>query len=481
MQAAYPAQLSRVASVRAHTALYARPDRVTALAHIVKALATRAQPLGSPQIARMTAANAAWIASFAGAGAALWATAPGGWREAAAALWLVAEILFWAAASFVRHPALNAPAPRRADVDRVRVAMRRFPSLARSFCIKDFARGWYLGAPWAALRRGNVEEFASWNLYHRAPADLAAAERAEVSEFVSGIEAAWGVALPEGHALEVGAMRWMWEPLRLAHKPLCVYLALEALHRLAGGVLQALGFRRAPVAGGFQVWAAPPLRPATAAAGRAVLQVTPRAEAPATPLPSPPTAPTTPPLSRDASARERCRRGSGSGSGNSAASLFASSPVHATPPLAAGSSPFAPPPAAASLPPPSPADHPGSAKLPVPVVFLHGVAPGGLLAYVHFIRALRAALPASPFAALEFPHVALRLAGWAAPDFDAVAAAAVVAARRLGGGRPACFVGASSRPFLRRASARFATSSAPFPPLISTLSAAPSRSIRTAL
>jgi hypothetical protein len=389
----------------------------------------------------MTAANAAWLASFAGAGAALWAAAPGGWRGAAAALWLV-EIVFWAGESFVRHPALNAPAPRRADVDRVRVAMRRFPSLASSFCIKDFARGWYLGAPWEALRRGNVEEFASWNLYHRAPADLAAAERAEVSEFVSGIEAAWGVALPEGHAPEVGAMRWMWEPLRLSHKPLFVFLALEALHRLAGGALWALGFRRAPSAGGFQVWAAPPLRPAAVATGRAAAPVTPRAAAPAMPLSSPPAAPMTPPLSREASARERCRRGSGSGSSSNAASLFAS-PMRATPPLAAGSSPFAPPPAA-SPPPSSPADRPGSAELPVPVVFLHGVAPGGLLAYVHFIRALRAALPASPFAALEFPHVALRLAGWAAPDFDAVAAAAVAAARRLGGGRPACFVGASS-------------------------------------
>ncbi len=45
----------------------------------------------------MTAANAAWLASFVGAGAALWVAAPGGWRGAAAAAWLAAEIIFFAA------------------------------------------------------------------------------------------------------------------------------------------------------------------------------------------------------------------------------------------------------------------------------------------------------------------------------------------------------------------------------------------------
>jgi hypothetical protein len=87
----------------------------------------------------------------------------------------------------------------------------------------------------------------------------------------------------------------------------------------------------------------------------------------------------------------------------------------------------------------------GSSTSLVPIVFLHGVG-FGVLPYLHFIRDVMKACPASPVIVLEMPHVALRLCKEAA-EIDAVAESAVNALKRLGAEK-ACFVGHSYGTFV---------------------------------
>lgn len=48
----------------------------------------------------------------------------------------------------------------------------RFLDLHRVMSIKDFLSGWFRGAPYEAVRRGNVEDFVAYGFYTRAMSQL---------------------------------------------------------------------------------------------------------------------------------------------------------------------------------------------------------------------------------------------------------------------------------------------------------------------
>ena len=58
------------------------------------------------------------------------------------------------------------------DGDRSAAVKRRFLDLHRVMSIRDFLSGWFRGAPYEAVRRGNVEDFVAYGFYTRSMSQL---------------------------------------------------------------------------------------------------------------------------------------------------------------------------------------------------------------------------------------------------------------------------------------------------------------------
>ena len=166
-----------------------------------------------------------------------------------------------------------------------------------------------MGAPFESLKRGNIEDFIAYGFYCQRPDDLAPEVRGplqalhkgscaggrqhlralravqvrrQLSEYITRIEAVWGVHFEEGRTPGLRFMAHLWEDLRYLWKPLAVrlgsklkaviapphlrghqqlpvragilqvcqavralqvHLAAEAMGLLTAGMLLALGFR----------------------------------------------------------------------------------------------------------------------------------------------------------------------------------------------------------------------------------------------
>jgi len=58
------------------------------------------------------------------------------------------------------------------DGERAAAVKRRFLDLHRVMSIRDFLSGWFRGAPYEAVRRGNVEDFVAYGFYTRSMSQL---------------------------------------------------------------------------------------------------------------------------------------------------------------------------------------------------------------------------------------------------------------------------------------------------------------------
>lgn len=72
---------------------------------------------------------------------------------------------------------------------------------------------------------------------------LSKSEKVHVEKFLDGVERAWGVNFPEGRNTGIRCMQWLWEPLRVYHKPLVMYIGTETLGRMTYALLWAMGFK----------------------------------------------------------------------------------------------------------------------------------------------------------------------------------------------------------------------------------------------
>ena len=75
-------------------------------------------------------------------------------------------------------------------------------------------------------------------------------------------EAAFGVSFPPGHHSGLRSMGHLFEPLRVLHKPLAVYLTIHALALSVDVVVACWGFRKRTV-GGVACWVRLPHRQTT--------------------------------------------------------------------------------------------------------------------------------------------------------------------------------------------------------------------------
>lgn len=116
---------------------------------------------------------------------------------------------------------------------------------------------WFLGAPFESLKRGNIKDFIAYGFYCQRPGDLAPEVRSfvslvslavetccrrprvcrrqllrallwavqvrrQLSEYITRIEAVWGVRFEEGRTPGLRFMAHLWEDLRYVWKPMAV-------------------------------------------------------------------------------------------------------------------------------------------------------------------------------------------------------------------------------------------------------------------
>ncbi|KAI8467743.1 MAG: hypothetical protein J3K34DRAFT_523459 [Monoraphidium minutum] len=216
-------------------------------------MAAAPTPAPHPARARRLALRAA-----AGAAAALLAAAAAALAAARAApaaqllaAWLAAEAAFgplWAS----RAAALGAaPAEHRPAGHDGAGALRRFLRLRRHFPLTEhYLRPWFLNAPLAAIKRGNVLEFMSYGFWYRTTDEVAAAGDLELLEgAVELLARESGIPLEDGHTPGLRYMSHLRDDLPAAYRPLAFYALTELLALMGRAAMWAAGFTR-HVAGG---------------------------------------------------------------------------------------------------------------------------------------------------------------------------------------------------------------------------------------
>jgi hypothetical protein len=112
--------------------------------------------------------------------------------------------------------------------------------------VSRFLSLWHRGVPANQLRRENMLRFLSAHFLYAELHELDDVHRAELEAMLRAVEAATGVAFPDGDTPAVSAMRVSMpaEPLRWVHFPLGVYVGLAAAHSAAHVAMLLAGFRR---------------------------------------------------------------------------------------------------------------------------------------------------------------------------------------------------------------------------------------------
>jgi pimeloyl-ACP methyl ester carboxylesterase len=150
---------------------------------------------------------------------------------------------------------LNRPITKYPDSTRVAVAMERFLNLHQVFQLDEFLTGWFLGAPIESIYRGNVEEFVAYGFFCQKLEDLTPEQLGLVQNFLSTAEERWNITFPPGFndSSDIKYMAHVWEPLRVQHKPLLIYIITEFAAKIAHFLLRWMGFQKGQQ-GAFISW-----------------------------------------------------------------------------------------------------------------------------------------------------------------------------------------------------------------------------------
>eukprot|EP01025_Chloroclados_australasicus_P062067 TRINITY_DN814_c0_g1_i4.p1 TRINITY_DN814_c0_g1~~TRINITY_DN814_c0_g1_i4.p1 ORF type:complete len:642 (-),score=23.88 TRINITY_DN814_c0_g1_i4:347-2272(-) len=138
-------------------------------------------------------------------------------------------------------------------------AFRRFLELSKFMQIEPFLQSWFLGTPYYRIKRGNAEEFFAYGFLYQNWDNLSREMRQWVKNAVREIEDKWNFCFPEGYENNLQFMAHLHEPLRVLHKPLAMYLAMESVGMLSCAVLWTWGFRFQRVNGMLMCWREKPV------------------------------------------------------------------------------------------------------------------------------------------------------------------------------------------------------------------------------
>lgn len=132
---------------------------------------------------------------------------------------------------------------------------RRFLQLGTNniFNINQFLNAWFCGASIETIRHGNVAELVAYGFFSLRPAHLTPGQAAEVDAFVLDVQHTFNCTFAPGYNPSLRFLSHLWQPLRVWHKPLALYAAIEGYAALSSLMLQCRGFVRHRH-GGFDVY-----------------------------------------------------------------------------------------------------------------------------------------------------------------------------------------------------------------------------------
>mmetsp|Transcript_41153 Transcript_41153/g.106528 ORF Transcript_41153/g.106528 Transcript_41153/m.106528 type:complete len:408 (-) Transcript_41153:866-2089(-) len=187
-----------------------------------------------------------WLLATATAAAYLLATA-GSWAAGVWHLtqaWLALELAFLAYQywQYRMHNRVGShPVPHHEPDD----TFTQFLALKDHLDIRPFLTGWFHGADFEEIKRGNVEELICYGFYYKQWEEVAGTEVEErLAQHVREVEAAFGICFDDGYNPSLRFMSHLWDPLNVTVRPLLFYGATEAVGLLSHAVLLASGFRR---------------------------------------------------------------------------------------------------------------------------------------------------------------------------------------------------------------------------------------------
>lgn len=156
-------------------------------------------------------------------------------------VWLGAEAVFFLlmmACGAICFRA-NETRPRR-NVDMGRV-FDQVAAFGEVYSLRRFFSGFFHGAPFERIRRGNAARFLSWAMYNSY--DLAEEEQREVQATMELLHAKHGIVFPEGLEDGLPHVAMCLQPVSFWPQPLCLYVAHWVIQELGCVFLRCWGYK----------------------------------------------------------------------------------------------------------------------------------------------------------------------------------------------------------------------------------------------
>ncbi|MCJ1422508.1 hypothetical protein MMC29_000388 [Sticta canariensis] len=140
------------------------------------------------------------------------------------------------------------------DRGRARVVMDRLYELEPgAWTIQEFFTGWFKGADISLIKRGNALEFTAYGFFAAKFEDLPSDVQGEIEDYLHRLEKKHGHRFADGRNNDIEFMAHLWEPLRVMHKPLAMFLTSEVVSVLTDVSLFCMGFKLQRCQG-FRYW-----------------------------------------------------------------------------------------------------------------------------------------------------------------------------------------------------------------------------------
>mmetsp|Transcript_614 Transcript_614/g.1255 ORF Transcript_614/g.1255 Transcript_614/m.1255 type:complete len:550 (+) Transcript_614:258-1907(+) len=106
----------------------------------------------------------------------------------------------------------------------------------------EWIEAWFLGAPVAQIKRGNITEFLAWAFFTKYPEEMSEEERGLLDDLVNQSERRLQLTWEEGYNPETKCIRINFDPLHVWSHPFLYYAAVRTLVAATRQTLRLVGF-----------------------------------------------------------------------------------------------------------------------------------------------------------------------------------------------------------------------------------------------
>ena len=172
-------------------------------------------------------------------------------------LYLILEGLFFCYQIFLYHiktQPLTKPIPPNESPRELFFKVLVQASKLKSYGVRRFMEGWFLGAKLQDIKRGNLKEFVCWGFVARSVEDLTEEEDEEIEGIVDSVIVEYKVNFEDGYNEEVSCCKMTLEDIEFIPRPLLLYVLIAMKQLATYLILQMWGFRLRRVGGGMSYY-----------------------------------------------------------------------------------------------------------------------------------------------------------------------------------------------------------------------------------